>query len=369
MAKGIEIGVAVDTKAAKQGIESGLIDPLEDAQGALDDLGKSRGPEQLERDLQEAAKATDNLQDETKRTAETIEREYRDAYRKMKVSADDSFDKVKEGTKELKNEAISNFAEVTSSFDGSIQGIADGLQGTLGGVSLGLSTLGPAGVAAGLGLGLVGAAAGTVFSQIGADSEASAQRVEDSFQDMIASGNAFVSEDLINKNLAAIIGDDGKLAKAKSDAKELGVATTDVLRAMAGDQEAISKVIAAGNALRDDEVQKIQEGKDILQDQVTQIEVINGKYDHILGTYTSVNSESQKALEKANLYLQTTDKQAAAEQRHLQIVADKIKSIPTQLTVGITADTSGLDKKLAEYKRAGVTIRADIVDRYGRTLP
>ena len=37
MGKGIEIGVASETKAFKQGVESGIITPLEDAVEALDD--------------------------------------------------------------------------------------------------------------------------------------------------------------------------------------------------------------------------------------------------------------------------------------------------------------------------------------------
>ena len=42
---GYTVGINSETKAFKQGIDSGVIAPLEDAQRELIELGKSRGPE------------------------------------------------------------------------------------------------------------------------------------------------------------------------------------------------------------------------------------------------------------------------------------------------------------------------------------
>jgi len=86
MAKGIEIGVASDTKAFKQGVETGIIDPLDNAIMALTDLGNSKGPEELERSLDEASDATERLKSETKSTADAIDQEFRSSYKSLKLA-------------------------------------------------------------------------------------------------------------------------------------------------------------------------------------------------------------------------------------------------------------------------------------------
>lgn len=155
MAKGYAVGIASETKAFKQGIDAGVIKPLEDAQDELEKLGRSRGPEQLEDSMRDAQRATEKLGDETKEVAGKIEREFRDSYRSMRNASADTTSRAKQDLGELKNEAVQNASETLSSFDGSAQSIADGIQGTFGGL---VQSLGPAGAvgsaaaAAGLGL-------------------------------------------------------------------------------------------------------------------------------------------------------------------------------------------------------------------------
>ncbi|CAO1650541.1 hypothetical protein NYA9BBAC_00908 [Salinibacterium sp. NYA9b] len=156
MAKGIEIGIGSETKAFKQGIESGVIEPIEDAVDALDDLGRNKGTDKLEDGFEDAQRASKELKKEVSETADNIEKDFKKSYAKMKQDSESGTTKAKADLKELGNEARQNAAETFSSFDGSAESFADGIQGTLGGI---VSSLGPIGAAAGaagaLGIGLI----------------------------------------------------------------------------------------------------------------------------------------------------------------------------------------------------------------------
>lgn len=158
----IEIALASETKAFRQGIESGVIQPLEDAVKQLRELGDTDGADKLEQQLREAQKATEKLADETKITAARIESEYRDAGRKAKASLDDvgdggkkGFGRAGEASREFKDESLANLSEVASSFDGSMESIGDLVQGTLGGVAANIPVIGVAAAGAAAAVGTI----------------------------------------------------------------------------------------------------------------------------------------------------------------------------------------------------------------------
>src|SRR5690606_15741681 len=111
VARGYQIGVGVDTKAAKQAIEAGLTDPPEDAQKELTAVGKNKGPEQLERSLKDAQDESERLKKETQKTADAIEREYKRAYREAKESADRGLSGMSEKGAEVGSELRQNLGE------------------------------------------------------------------------------------------------------------------------------------------------------------------------------------------------------------------------------------------------------------------
>ncbi|GAB6857871.1 hypothetical protein JCM13591A_19760 [Microbacterium xylanilyticum] len=236
MAGGYQVGIASETKAFKQGIESGVIDPLEDAQKELLDLGKNKGPEQLERSLKDAQKATERLGDETKDTARAIEREFRDSYRKVKESSEDGTSKARENMSEVKQEALQNLSEVTSSFNGDMSSVTDLIQGTLGGL---------AGSIPGIGL-LAGAAAvgvGAIAAAFGANDEAaeqSRQRAAEWAQAYIDAGSLIVSTATQTANVMAISTDPERYKEAQENAKNWGVDVSTAMNAMAGNATALS---------------------------------------------------------------------------------------------------------------------------------
>jgi len=283
MAKGYSVGILSETKAFKQGIQAGVIAPLEDAQGeltalgrnrgpdqlsdalddagdaardaerriddaadAVDDLGRSNGPEKLEDAMRDAQRATERLGDETEDVARQIEREFRDTYRKVKQDSEDigdsgsrGFGKAAEAGAEFKDEALSNFSEVTSSFDGSMSSIQDLAQGTLGGLaSSGLPGIGIAAGAAAAGVGLIGSA-------IEANDEAmkeSEQRVADWAQAYIDGGSKIVDSAHIVAEVQSIATDPERYKDAKEAAKDWGVDTSTAMLALAGDETALGVI-------------------------------------------------------------------------------------------------------------------------------
>lgn len=248
MAKGLEIGVGVDTKAAKQAIQSGLTDPLEDAEKALDELGDSKAPEELERELKAAQKATERLKDETEDTARAIEKEYKRAYREQKEAARDASRSSADATAEFKQEAVSNFSEVTSSFDGSMSSIQDLAQGTLGGLaSSGIPGIGIAAGAAAIAVGGIAAAVESVDEA----AKESAARAAEWGQKYIDAAGDVIDASVIASGVIDIANDPDAYKNATDLARIWGTDIPTAMRALAGDSTALAvatDTFAASNA-------------------------------------------------------------------------------------------------------------------------
>lgn len=238
----ITIRIDSETKAFRQGVESGIIDPLEDAEKALDELGRTRGPQQLETDLEAAQRATEQLEDETKRTAAAIEREYRDAYSGVGTSGKEGFGRAREGAQELTSEIGSNLGEAVSSFRGDMQDLGQVGQDTLGGLAATLASAGPAGVAGAAVLAAGAAGLGLVTAEL----ENSKQKQEElnelaanfasAYQ---ASAGKIVDSAHIIAEVNAIATDPERYKTAEQNARDWGVTTSTAMAAMAGDVTAL----------------------------------------------------------------------------------------------------------------------------------
>jgi hypothetical protein len=362
----IEVGIASETKAFRQGVQSGIIDPLEDAADKLDDLGKSKGPEKLEDELEQAQKATKNLGREVDRTADDIERDFRDSYRKAGQSSDDFHDKAAENVENFKSEAIQNLSEVASSFDGDLSDMADGVQGLTGGLAAALTP------GIGIPVALLGATAASFLAAWAAAAEDSKQRVSDMYQDMLEQGRAFLSEDYITKSLGDIIDDDGKVAKAREDVKTFGLDIQTILRAQAGDQAAINEVLAAGNEKRQKALDIAQQQGSSAGDLHKHEVLINERWDEALKTYTDVNGEIQKSVDKVRLYQEAVGEAQTADNQRWEELGRKIAGLPSEKVVGLTLDTSEADRQLQSFlnqRNRVVDIRARALDQQGRPIP
>src|SRR5690554_4139907 len=98
MAGGYTVAIASETKAFRQGVEGGIIEPLENAEDTLQGLARDQSLSKLEDNLGDAQKASQKLERETKDTAKSIEQEFRDSYKKLKREADDGYSSASESS-------------------------------------------------------------------------------------------------------------------------------------------------------------------------------------------------------------------------------------------------------------------------------
>ncbi len=238
MAKAYTLNIAADTRAVKSAVDKGLIEPLDDALDILDDIGRNRDLDKLERGVEDA-------QDETKK----LSREFSDLATQIKSTGrkgkTDLADPLSDDLREVGDEAKSNAAEMFSSFDGSFDSIADAAQGTLGGLVGSLGGVGGAAIAAAGAAGL-----GLVFAELQKQEE-SAKRLKEylgeAYRSAVEEGRKYIDQATILQEIQDIQWNPervGEYEEAQRDALTTGISLGTVLAARAGDQEALNEVIA-----------------------------------------------------------------------------------------------------------------------------
>ncbi len=250
MAKGINIAIGADTRAYADAVKKGMIDPTQEAAEALADLGKdgARDLGKLEGEMRDAQRATEKTTDEV----EDLKKRLKDVGDEAKRSVGDktrkATDDASEGMEELKDEGTGTAKEVAASFDGSMESIAGGFQEVAANA---FSGFGPAGAAAGIaaaaGLGLVMAA----FTEQQEAADELKERITSAYRTAIEEGQSYLSEAQIIEAALDILQSD-RAEKLRENAEKLGVAFNTVLRAEAGDYEALEEVIAAAEKAQSD---------------------------------------------------------------------------------------------------------------------
>lgn len=241
MAKGIRLSIAADTKDFVKAVDNGIIEPLEDAAKVLETVGREgdQAGEKLERAMEDAQKETKDLAKEHRQLADTIKRESRAAGRDLDRNLGDATHSAKGNVQEFKREALQNFSEVTSSFDGSMSSVTDLAQGTFGGLAAGIA--GPIGLAAGgaaVAVGLIGQA----ITEVGETSEENKAKAAEWASAYIEAGGKILSSAQIVAQAQDIITDSEKFDEAKTAAKDWGVNTSLAVLALAGDSAALIEV-------------------------------------------------------------------------------------------------------------------------------
>lgn len=353
----IDIGVGVDGKAVKQGIETGVIPPIKDAEKALDDLANSHSPEQLETELDAAALASKRLKSETDATADAIEQDFRRAYAEVKTQSNGSLGSAAENTKEFKQEAAQNFSEVASSFNGSMTSIQDLAQGTLGGLASALP--GPLAFAAGgaaIGVGIVG----SIIEGANEKREELAQEIRDAVAQAFASGEEVIDDAKIKDRFGELWNDPEFSAQAESLSKRIGVSADQIIRAAAGDDTSI-KVVQEAVASARAELEKLGRGG---ANELSALEIIFDPIEAQLDTVAQMRRDTdllRQAWEDTGPAISHANS-AAAELR------DTVKSVPDEVKVKATVDTTDLDRTIRDYAEAEVAIKVRVTDELGRTI-
>lgn len=412
--KGFSIEVAADTRDAQRGIKSGVLDPLEDVEAALEDVsdGSRDAGRSLEDSMEDSATATKKLAAEGKDTGDALEKamegaqkasadfegdikdlrntvrdQARKAGRDLDSGIGDGMDSASETVGEFKDEARSNFSEIASSFSGDMDSAADLVQGTLGGLAGSLS--GPIAI----GLGALGAAAGLFYTQWRENAEKTEQRISDMYDDMKESGDRFLSDEYIRQAISDIISgsEDAtiSLGKVRDIASATGLPEGTVLAAAAGDAEALNIVLPLvqdGVKATTEELNAAKWAQDGYGD-VTPLEEARGKWlvmrDALLGVVESTEAatdrvdlyqDAVKAMEGrggSGVILTEERDRYFAMQKAAEDARASVENIPGTVTVKVKADTSSADQTFRNFftkNRPAVSVPVSFVTRDGKRV-
>lgn len=202
-----------------------------------------RGTKNVEDAFDDVADSLDDVARDGDRALGRLEQSFRDVARRARDTTKDvddvgqkGFRNAGEATAEFKSEALQNLSEVTSSFSGDLQSVADLAQGTFGGLAASLpGVLGAAGAGAAVGVGLI-------TSAIVAADEARQrlqERANDLAQAYIDAGTTALDAMTIASRTGEILTGDRR-KEAEDLAKALGVDLSTAARALAGDQNALA---------------------------------------------------------------------------------------------------------------------------------
>lgn len=238
-----------------------------------------KGTSDVEKSLDQVSdslnKLADDSEQDAKQAADALANKFDQAFDEVKAKSRTAGDalgtnvkqgtqKASEGTDSLKENAKQNAKEIGASFDGSAQSIADGFQGL---AAEAFEGFGPAGVAAGVavaaGIGLASAA----LDQADADAKEAKAHVQELGKSLAtaathAQGMADAIADSMSesvKNPQGIIetlfggGDTNRLSLYAENIKRAGLTYSQVLKAMAGDDEAYNEVAKQAYSRTDNE--------------------------------------------------------------------------------------------------------------------
>lgn len=349
MPKGIVIGIASETGAFEKGIKAGVIAPTEDAVGALEDLGRSDGPQQLEKTLGEAQTASHRLRKEIKETADDLDDDFRRGYRRLKESSDDGTRHAIRGMDDLRDESKQSLRETAAS----IKSVEDGLDAVQEIAANAFVGFGPAGFLAGsvaaTGIGLI--TSGLQTAQQAADE--TKQRIAQMYQQATEDGKAFIDEAQIQAaTLDIIFGDNQDAYKqAQIDAKNLGLSSQTVIRAMAGDQAALNEVLARTTALQEEHNRKLAEATNPLEGRAALMSAEGQTLDEINRRYQTQKDILDDNERKAREYLAAQAEAGEVIRKTNQSLAQTPRTVPVTYEV----DASQIDNALRRR-----TLRVDI---------
>lgn len=318
-----------------------------------------RGTQDTSRALDKVADSLDDVAKDGAKDVERLERSFRDLTDTAKRETKDAGDSIKKnvggGLRDLKDEAGQSGREAAASFTGSFDDVGDFAQETL---ANGLAGFGPIGAAAGI---AAAAGLGALWSSIQENAEASEQRISDMYDDMLESGQSFLSESFIRDAVSELGRDAGKFNEALKLSEQTGVSVQTVLRAMVGDQEAINSVVDATNEKRDAELEKINANADGSAEQVRQQDAINLKADETIAKLQGINDEQATAAARAAAVAAAFGTGNAVLDegvRKIQDMASKLDGIGDK-TIRLTADDSDIQRKLGLLQGRTITVNVN----------
>lgn len=343
MSKPIDIHFAADHSALDKGI-SEINDELGTVSDSLDEVSDYANV--LSDDW-------DKVGNKGKDAGRDVERGMDDAERSTKKAGEEA-----EGL----GDALGGLGGIArDALEGDVTGAVEGVADTLGGL---------AGIIPGIG-GLIGAGLGVVATELVASWDDAAKEVEERvagmYEDLIASGNQYLSQQYLMQATADLFGDPKKLEEITKAAKVAGLAITDVAAAYAGDADAIKLVDQALDDAADAQLALQKAGEEY---NTSTIVTARAAQDAIGNVAEATDNAGARAQGYADTVGKYADKWGAAEKKAndakkaVDAIGDK------DVKVKVSGDTSQLK---ADITAALATTRAidlvvNAVDSYGRKL-
>lgn len=369
--KGIVINFVSDIRRFIKGTDD-IGEALEQVSDSLDDVAR------------EGEGATEQLERSFKDLTKVIDQETDDAARKMARNIDRGTDQAKRDLDELRNESRQNFAETFSSFDGSIESLLDGIQGTLGGVTAGLGSI-PAFAAAAAGAAGLGLVTGALVKQ---QEEADKLRTNlaNAYREAAEAGRDYLSSVQITAEAQDILLNPdrrGELDRYRSEAERIGVDINTYVSARAGDLDALAYAIERAQAAEGERADRLVEQYGAQGRQID--ELSDGAYAGLLYDLQRLAGQHDENREAAQLYadyVATTSREEreniarvrGAEQDRWEGLAARYDEAAARPPITIETeleqpDTDRVRRTTQQtFERQPLVVRARLVTREGKEL-
>jgi hypothetical protein len=345
MAKGINISVASDTKGFIDGINKGVIEPLEGAVDALDDLAKAgdNAGEDITKSMKDAQKATETNQDEFDKLSRVI----KETGRSGRQAGDDikaGMHGANQGLRDFKDESRQTAREAAQSFDGSAQSITDVFQEIAANAFIGWGpAAAAAGIAAAAGLGILT----TAFQKQQEETDKANAKIADMGKALIDGTAGYERLTIMVDNLKEMATvSDGSVKSLKDiqkQAENLGVSFSDLALAYAGGEENLKKQIERTKDLIDEQ-QKSTKAIEDNQQAVDYLGIIAGtNLETQLGAWEKIQKGIDDATQAEKDYVDTGAARMAEKQTAIENINTAYDDTVGSIADYLNAETGILD--------------------------
>lgn len=293
-----------------------------------------------------------------------------------------------EGERSLEKttDAASDLEKGTRDVEGSVRELGSAATDALGGDLVGGAESALTSI---LGLGAIGGAGGIVATSLieiargfGAsweeESEATKERISSMYDDMLESGANFLSDNLVQQNVTAIVQDAEKLKTLNDYAIDTGIAVADLIAAEAGAGgtrsallEKINGQLADNVALQEAGGFETQAEADALDAQIVKLDRVREHFDGL----ASEQRESLNLVQTTRDVLDVIESGSSAtvfarkeENEQIQKRNKLLADTPTTVTSRLVLDTNEADKQLASLFAKPRYVKTNAVDRNGKPI-
>lgn len=384
--KRFEIDLGVNASGAVKGANDAAMAfaDLEDAVGGVADESRKSGntvdsfTKKLVDAAREAGKSDDEIRDALRNygvnakdaeraigrvgdSLNDLEDELRAAQRqseKLGDSVDDfdvrgrkAFGGVAEGAKEVTQEVGQNLGQAVSSFRGDLADLGQVGQDTLGGLAATIAGTGPAGIAgaAGIAAGALGLGLVTAEIQKGQkEAEILGDRLRKAYEEAAESGAEYISIAQVIKDQQDLMYNDERAtewAQVQRTQKETGLEWSTVLRANAGDLDAINVV-----------QRELKESADTWHDSIndaanaTDFALIKDHWKQVEEASTLAGEKQRESSARTSELLASEISKYGDLEKQLDNVGNQVVTLPDGKEIFIDAKTGQASENLTRFK-------------------